>query len=178
MDDRNNQTANSKKNTAPAHENGRRAETQCPWCSFREAIIQSGIFRCPRCSYETDVSEPPQIRVIGWTTADDRDYLEFECRTAAIYNAIVKEIREKGYRISWYAHQSELQPCTPVINNGYKIYCGPRTWGSIMAEALGASDSDPSAYAEYAFCTEDDPIYPQRSVDRQQIIPFEIPKDQ
>ena len=155
-------------------ENQRRASTQCPWCKSRNAMIWNGVFHCLRCSYQQDISAPPEIRVIGWTTADDPDYLEFDCRTAAIYDAIVNEIREKEYSFSWGAHQSNQLPCTPIINNGFKICCGPRTWGSMMAEAHGSDGVDDSAYAAYAFCAVEDPIYPKKSVDHSKIIPFEI----
>lgn len=150
------------------------ADAQCPWCKSRNAIIKNGMYRCPRCSYECDVSVPPEIKVIGWTTARDNDYIDFDCKTSAIYRAIVNEIKEKEYSFDWSAHQSDNLPCTPVINNGYKIYCGPRTWGWIMAEAHGADPSDEAAYAEYAFCLVDNPVYPVKSVDYQLIIPFEI----
>ena len=129
------------------------ADTQCPWCKSRNAIIKNGI---------------------GWTTARDNDYIEFDCKTPAIYRAIVNEIQEKGYSFDWAAHQSDNLPCTPVINNGYKIYCGPRTLGWIMADAHGAESSDEAAYAEYAFGLVDNPVYPVKSVDYQLIIPFEI----
>lgn len=150
------------------------ADTQCPWCKSRNAIIKNGIFYCPRCSYEHDISGSFEIKVIGWTTDYDNDYLPFECKNIEIYNAIVKEVKEKGYRFGWSAHQSDKVPCTPVINNGYKICCGPRTWGSIMANAHNTDDSDEAAYAEYAFGFVDNPIYPKKSVDHQMIIPFEI----
>lgn len=150
------------------------ADTQCPWCKFRNAIVKNGTFYCPRCSYEHDISGSFEIKVIGWTTDYDNDYLPFECKNSEIYNAIVKEIKEKGYRFGWSSHQSDKVPCTPVINNGYKICCGPRTWGAIMAEAHNPDDSNDAAYAEYAFGFVDNPIYPKKSVDHQMIIPFEI----
>ena len=155
---------------------GRRAETQCPWCKSREAVIKNGVFYCSRCSYESDVSSPLEIKVIGWTTANDNDFLDHGCDTSDIYRAIVNEIKEKGYSFDWSAHQSDKLPCTPVINNGYKIYCGPRTWGWIMAEAHGSDTSDESAYVEYSMCMLDNPIYPSKSVDYHLIVPFEIKK--
>ena len=150
------------------------ANTQCPWCKSRNAIIKNGIYRCPRCSYECDISVPPEVKVIGWTTAKDNDYIDFDCKTSDIYRAIVDEIKEKGCSFDWLAHQSNNFPCTPVINNGYKIYCGPRTWGWIMAEAHGADSSIEATYAKYAFGLVDNPVYPFKSVDYQLIVPFEI----
>ena len=150
------------------------ANTRCPWCKSKNASIKSGIFYCSRCSYQHDVSVRPEIKVIGWTTGKDEDYPYCECKTSAIYDAIVREVREKGYSFSWGEHQSDNMPCTPIINNGYKIYCGPRTWSDIMAVAHGDDDSYGSLYAKYFFGLVDDSVYPKKSVDYQQIIPFEI----
>ena len=160
--------------TTTLNEEYRQANTQCPWCKSQSAIVKNEIFYCHRCSYEHDISGSFEIKVIGWTTNKDNDYLSFECRSSKIYNAIVKEIKDKGYCFEWSAHQSDKLPCTPVINNGYKICCGPRTWGTIMAEAHGADDSNEAAYAEYAFGFVDNPVYPKKSVLQNLIIPFEI----
>ena len=151
---------------------GRRAETQCPWCKSREAVIKNGVFYCSRCSYECDVSVPPKIKVIGWTTASDHDYVDYECTSfpSAVCDAIIREIREKKYDFEWASHQSQQLPCTPVINNGYKVCCGARTWGWIMEEALGKPGWD----IIYAKCLIDDSVYPEKYVDYQQIVPFEI----
>ena len=152
----------------------RRASMPCPWCKSRDALISKGVYRCSRCSYEVDVSGPQEIRVIGWTTAKDNDFLDCDCKTFDIYRAIISEVKEKGYMFDWSSHQSDIIPCTPIINNGYKIYCGPRTWGSIMAEAHFADSTDNSAYAEFSFGHFDKPIYPSKHVDYDSIIPFEI----
>ena len=159
-----------------AMESYKRSSCKCPWCTSSKAVIDNGIFKCNRCGYTKDVSKPPPIEVIGWTYSNDRDYLERDCDTEELYDAIVNEVREKGYLFSWLEHQSEVCACTPIINNGYKISCGPRTWGSIMAAARGADDNDISAYAEYAFGFIEDPVYPERKIDNSRIIPFEINK--
>ena len=153
----------------------RPAKTLCPWCKG-QGVVKDGIFHCPRCSYECDISTPPKIRVIGWTTADDNSYLETHCSTIEIYHAIVDEIREKGYSFGWLSHQSKNSPCTPIINNGYKICCAPGTWGTIMADAHGADPKDERASAEYSFLdfSDHETVYPQKHVDYQSIIPFEI----
>ena len=152
----------------------RQANAQCPWCKSRTAIVKNETFYCLRCSYEHDISGTFEIKVIGWTTNYDNDYLPFECKNSEIYNAIVKEIKDKGYRFGWSSHQSDKVPCTPVINNGYKICCGPRTWGAIMAEAHNPDDSDEAAYAEFAFGFVDNPVYPKKSVLQNLSIPCEI----
>jgi len=148
------------------------ADTQCPWCKSRNAIIKNGIYCCSRCSYECDVSVPPEIKVIGWTTANDHEYLDYECTSfpSAVCDAIICEIREKGYDFEWAAHQSNELSCTPIINNGYKICCGARTWGWIMEEALGKEGWD-IVYAKFLI---DSPVYPEKCVDYQRIVPFEI----
>ena len=154
--------------------NVRDAQTLCPWCKSSKAIVQNGIFHCARCSYEVDISQPHEIKVIGWTTGGDEDFLTFSCTNEDIYNAIVANLRENGYRFDWSSHQSDSLPCTPVINNGYKIYCGPRLWGHIMAEAHAEEADAECAYAEYAYSVLTDSVFPVKSVDWQQIIPFEI----
>ena len=157
------------------NESSRPAGAPCPWCRYMEATVQNGIFTCPRCSYTKDVSGPHEVRVIGWTTENDRGFPEIGCVSSKIRRAIVKELREKGYVFAWLEHQSSAVPCTPVINNGYKISCGPRAWGAIMAEARGASPDDPTAYAEYTFGVFDEPVLPpSASVDAEQLVPFDI----
>ena len=148
------------------------ASTQCPWCKSRNATIKNDRFICNRCSYEKDISKPPEIKVIGWTTADDQEYLDYECTSfpSAICDAIIYEIREKGYNFEWNAHQSNELPCTPIINNGYKICCGAKTWGWIMEEAFG-KEGTAIIYAKFSI---DDPVYPEKYIDYQQIVPFEI----
>lgn len=97
-----------------------------------------------------------------------------DCKGPEIYDAIVKAVKEGGYSFTWGEHQSRELPCTPVINNGYKISCGPRTWASIMAKAHGEGEGQEEKYAEYYFSLIENPIYPKRSVNREMIIPFEI----
>ncbi len=148
-----------------------KAQSQCPWCKSKECMIQNGIFICPRCHYECDIRGPFEIQVIGWTNSRDMDYPETNCKTAAIYDAIVKEVREKGYRFTWDDHQADAYPCTPVINNGFKVSCRPRTWGSVMAAALEEGEFDE---ALYAFGFIDNSVYPPKGVDYERLIPFEI----
>ena len=157
-------------------EEARSTSVPCSWCKASNALVKNGTFSCQRCSYECDISTPPEICVIGWTTANDNSYPNYDYCTKEIYNALVKEIKEKGYSFGWGSHQSRNLPCTPVINNGYKICCGPRTWGWIMAEANGEDGEDENAYVAYSFLDPSDKIavYPKKQVDRRLIVPFEI----
>ena len=157
-------------------EEARPARARCPWCNSGNAQVKNGIFYCKRCSYQCDISTPPEICVIGWTTANDHAYLESHCSTEEIYRAIVNEIKEKGYSFDWMAHQSNNLPCTPIINNGYKICCSPGTWGAIMADAHGADPEDKCAGAEYSFLLLSDEkcVYPEKHIDYQSLIPFEV----
>ena len=161
-------------NIRPSETEGRRADTMCPWCKSRNGMIREGVFTCPRCFYTADVSGPYEIEVIGWTVGNDDDYPECDCKTTAIYQGIVKEIKEKGYSFGWLEHRSNNLPCTPVINNGYKVCCGPKTWGSIMAEAHATDGSKEALCAEYEFGFVDNPVYPSKGVNHELIIPFEI----
>jgi hypothetical protein len=152
----------------------RRTDVPCPWCKSVNNLIKNGVYRCSRCGYEQDVSGEHEIKVIGWTTERDCDYPEMDCKAGGIYDAIVKAVKEGGYSFTWIEHQGRDIPCTPVINNGYKISCGPRTWASIMAEAHGDGETFEEKYAEYYFTLIENPIYPKKSVSREEIIPFEI----
>jgi hypothetical protein len=154
--------------------NVRRTDVPCPWCKSKGATVKNGVYHCPRCGYEQDVSGDHEIKVIGWTTEKDSDYPEMDCKTSEIYDAVVKEVKECRYSFAWGEHQSAELPCTPVINNGYKISCGPRTWASIMAEAHSDGETSEEKYAEYYFTLIENPIYPKKSVNREEIIPFEI----
>lgn len=162
------------KNMRPSETEGRRADTMCPWCKSRNGVIREGIFTCPRCSYAVDVSGHHEIEVIGWTFGNDNDYPECDCKTTTIYQAIVKEIKEKGYSFGWLEHRCDDLPCTPVINNGYKVCCGPKTWASIMAEAHTADLPWDALCAEYEFGCVNNPVLPPKGVNYDLIIPFGI----
>lgn len=63
-------------------------------------------------------------------------------------DAIVREIREKGYRIAGFAHQGD-QFCTPVFDDGRRYTASFRQWGGIMADALGIDGE--YAYVRWAW---------------------------
>ena len=74
------------------------------------------------------------FKVIGWTDYSDEKYPSIGGSVAA-NQAVITELREKGYRFGGDAHQ-ERRGCCPVLNNGAKVCCSMRGWGAIMAEAL------------------------------------------
>lgn len=147
---------------------------RCPWCKSDSVIVKNDIFRCPRCGYEADISGPHEIRVIGWTTHNDDNFFDFPCTTSEIREAIVKEIRDKGYFFDCWEHQSDVLPCTPVINNGCRICCSVRAWSHIMAQAHGEEEPKGKIYQKVFFADIKDPIYPVKGVDLEMIVPFEI----
>ena len=148
------------------------SENQCPWCGNRQAIVRDGVFICPRCSYEKDISGPHEVKVIGWTTGDDNGYQEIGCGSRQVYDAIVTEIREKGYLFGAMDHDGGAHPCNPVINNGFKVSCGQRFWAKLMACAHEGQEGKAGYMNYYGFL--DNAVYPPAGVDREQIIPFEL----
>lgn len=87
------------------------------------------------------------MRIIGWTHYDDPtreelfpigDEVSWE-QVKEVEDAIVEELRSKGYKFSGYYHQNGDYGC-PVFENGKWYGVSFRRWGSIMAEA----------YPEYA----------------------------
>ena len=148
------------------------AKIPCPWCQFQQAILRDGVFICPRCAYEKDVSGNHEIRVIGWTTGDDSGYMEISCKADGVYDAVVREIREKGYIFGAMDHSSGTLACTPVINNGCKVVCGQRVWAKLMAYAHEGEAGKEGYMAYFGFL--ENSVYPTPGVDKEQIIPFEI----
>lgn len=86
------------------------------------------------------------FKVIGWTDYSDEKYPSIDGSVAA-NQAVITELREKGYRFGGDAHQ-ERRGCCPVLNNGAKVCYSMRGWGAIMAEALGIN-TDKYAYMEW-----------------------------
>ena len=86
------------------------------------------------------------FKVIGWTDYSDEKYTSIDGSVAA-NQAVITELREKGYRFGGDAHQ-ERRGCCPVLNNGAKVCYSMRGWGAIMAEALGIN-TDKYAYMEW-----------------------------
>ena len=120
------------------------------------------------------------FKVIGWTDDSDEKYPPIDGSVAA-YQAVITELREKGYRFGGDAHQ-ERRGCCPVLNNGAKVCYSMRGWGAIMAEALGIN-TDKYAYMEWYMDgwtrvgiieyegIERKSIYPHPGVDETRISP-------
>lgn len=87
-----------------------------------------------------------KYRVVGWTHFENEEIRAVDARSFAENNAIIDEIRKRGYRFSGWDHQ-ETENCTPVLNDGVARHYSQRGWGALMAEALGKTGD----YAGYAF---------------------------
>lgn len=89
-----------------------------------------------------------KLRVVGWVYP----FYTFERGEAswAVRNAIIDEIRKRGYDFSGRSHQDYC--CTPVLNNGKKYLFSARGWGDLMAEAHGYTGS--MDYTKYDFPIE------------------------
>ena len=89
-----------------------------------------------------------KLRVVGWVYP----YYNFEIGevTWAVRNAIIDEIRKRGYDFSGRSHQD--YDCTPVLNDGKKYLFSARGWGDLMAEAHGYNGS--MDYTRYDFPIE------------------------
>ncbi len=108
-----------------------------------------------------------KLRVVGWVYYDD-DLEQGEIGWAA-RNAVIDEIKKRGYLFSGWAHQ-EADCCTPVLNDG-KMYCfSQRGWGGVMAEAHGYTDI--MDYARFAFMRDSDTeIRPKEIFDEETFTP-------
>lgn len=110
-----------------------------------------------------------KLRVIGWTYYDD-DLPQGENGWAA-RNAVVDEIKKRGYIFSGWSHQEALC-CVPVCNDG-KMYCfSQRGWGDIMAEAHGYTGR--MDYVRFAFVSSidyDSEIRPKQEYNEDAFIP-------
>lgn len=76
-----------------------------------------------------------KLKVIGWTYYDNTEIDEGENSWAAT-NAVIDEIKAKGYLFSGYDHQ-ETFDCAPILSDGKMRRFSQRGFGGIMAEAHG-----------------------------------------
>ncbi|MCH5161892.1 MAG: hypothetical protein J1G38_00185 [Clostridiales bacterium] len=108
-----------------------------------------------------------KLKVVGWTSYST----DLECGVNgwAARNAIIDEIKKKGYLFSGWVHQ-EGYCCAPVLNDG-KVRCySQRGWGGIMAEAHGKTGR--MAYVSYSFISDAaKEIRPDDSFDEDKYIP-------
>lgn len=76
-----------------------------------------------------------KFEVVGWLSYDDYDYPFHEGEHGAVDRAVIKAIREGGYRFGGNT-QEYCSSGVPVLNDGTRAYYSWRGWGSIMAQAL------------------------------------------
>ena len=93
--------------------------------------------------------------VVRWTFWHDEEYPETEWpigdeEEQDYTDAIIRQIKEKGYRITGFVHQGD-RFCTPVFDDGRRYIASFRQWGGIMADALGIDGE--YGYAVWAWST-------------------------
>ena len=122
-----------------------------------------------------------KYEVVGWTAYDDQKYPSYEYvsdeESQKAWDAVAKEIREKGYSIGGDAHQFR-EDCTPVLNDGSAFRCSMREWGALMADAYGVGDEKYSYMLWYMDDYNESsrpegkqtPIYPTPGVDKTRIV--------
>ncbi len=93
-----------------------------------------------------------KYRVVGWTEYDN-DSVEAESCSEAALQAIIADIKEKGYTFTGYDHQECINGA-PVLNDGKKRLFSQRGFGGVMARAHG--NFSRMGYAQYAFDWGDD----------------------
>lgn len=99
------------------------------------------------------------MKVTGWTDWEDNRYKQVDDMTdeefEEAFNVVAEEIKKKGYKITGNSHQY-CDNCCPVIDDKY-IYCvSMRSWGAVMAEALGFPKEDKYAYCQWAWNPPED----------------------
>lgn len=77
--------------------------------------------------------EKKKIVVAGWTDYDNEYYSDCEI-TDEVFDAVVQEVREKGYLFGGNSHQ-DYSACCPVMSNGCCARFSWRGWGAVIAKA-------------------------------------------
>lgn len=72
------------------------------------------------------------MKIIGWTDYDN--CFPIAENTDEEIEALIKEIREKGFKFGGDAHENH-SCCAPVLSNGKIMHFSWREWGGIMARA-------------------------------------------
>lgn len=89
------------------------------------------------------------MKVIGWTEWLDR--YDWECTKEEFeeaWNAVVKELKEKGYHFDGSYHQNG-DFGVPVLDNGERFQVCMRYWGGVMADAFPEEFDDPDNSYNY-----------------------------
>lgn len=97
------------------------------------------------------------MKVTGWTDFEDDRYLDLNEATEEefeeMYNTVVKEIKEKGYKINGFRHQNGY---APVIDNKFLFTVSFRMWGGIMQKAYDLPNEDGLGYCLWAWTVPKD----------------------
>lgn len=88
-----------------------------------------------------------KYKVVGWTDYDYNGFKEMPSFNMHAYMTLVREIREKSYRISGYDHQE--RGWVPVFNTGEIVRMTQRGWGGLMADALQFEQENGYEYSIY-----------------------------
>ncbi len=120
-----------------------------------------------------------KFEVIGWTYYED-DYPVHEGDEESVFRAVVKAVREGGYKFGGNSHDSALSG-VPVLNDGTMACFSWRVWGGVMAEALQLPDEDGMAYTAWYMDNREvllglprrEIVLPPRGVDKTKIVPRE-----
>ena len=99
------------------------------------------------------------MKVTGWAYYEAPDYEPIwrlgqgdSCPYSdeELRNAVVRELRERGYRFDGGYHQNGDYGA-PIIDGKWQVLYSQREWGDIMAEALQLDNSDGDAYVVWAW---------------------------
>jgi len=105
------------------------------------------------------------MKVTGWTYWSDEHFKNIDDVSDEIFgdieNAVIEEVRNKGYKFNGGAHQSNYDKCTPVIDNTYKYCVSMRRWGSVMQKAYNLPNEDGLGYVVWAWSNPEKPVYPE-----------------
>ena len=107
------------------------------------------------------------MKVTGWTHWDNDDYeRDLDSLSMDTYldieEAVIKEIKDKGYKFSGQYHQHGEYGC-PIVDNEYVYQVSMRKWGGIIARAHSLPNEDGLAYVMWAWCkpNNEKEIYPE-----------------
>lgn len=98
------------------------------------------------------------MQVTSWTYLENPKYADIDDMSKEQFeeatNAVIEEIKKRGYRICGYSHQDGY---CPVIDDKYIFAVSYRTWGKIMQRAMGVPDDDNLGYVAWAWSAPEVP---------------------
>ena len=103
------------------------------------------------------------MKVTGWTDQEDKKYIQIHYpyvilnknkipkeQIYEMWNVVVKEVKEKGYRFTGDMHQN-CDTGTPIIDDKYIFCLSQRSWGELMRQAHNLPDPDGMGYITWAW---------------------------